>query len=381
MKIAHIGLACFFTEGMTYQDNYLSHYNALDGNEVLFVSNAAKYENGVVVSTGYEDERLPDGVRLVRLPYVHVLNGFVSDKFRKVKGLYALLEDFAPDVILSHDLSYWSVRDVIRYKKAHPAVKLYADTHADYYTSATNWLSLHILHRVFYRYLVRLALPYLEKYFYTTTETRRFSIENYGVPEALMEFYPLGGIPPTEEAYQAHRAARRAELGLQPGELLLVHAGKLEPQKKTDALLRSFAAVPELRARLAVIGSIPEETKAALTALMDVDPRVTYLGWKSGADLQEYLCAADLYCQPGKVSAIMQNAVCCRCPVMLYPHPDYKEGYDYGNILWEKDEADMSRVFRQLAAGEIDLAALSRGSVRCAEELLDYRALAARLYR
>lgn len=381
MKIAHIGLACFFTEGMTYQDNYLSHYNALDGNEVLYVSNAAKYENGAVVPTGYEDKHLPDSVRLVRLPYVHVLNGFVSDKFRKVKGLYALLEDFAPDVILSHDLCYWSVLDVIRYKKAHPAVKLYADTHADYYTSGTNWLSLHILHRVFYRRLVRLALPYLEKYFYTTVETRRFSVENYGVPEELMEFYPLGGILPAEEDYQAHRAARRAELGLQPDELLLIHAGKLEPQKKTDSLLRAFAAVPELRARLAVIGSIPEENKAALTALMDADPRVTYLGWKSGEELQEYLCAADLYCQPGKVSAIMQNAVCCRCPVMLYPHPDYVEGYDYGNILWEKDEADMSRVFRQLAAGEIDLAALRRGSVRCAEELLDYRTLAARLYR
>lgn len=196
-----------------------------------------------------------------------------------------------------------------------------------------------------------------------------------------MEFYPLGGIPPTEEAYQTHRADRRAELGLRPDELLLVHAGKLEPQKKTDSLLHAFAAVPELKARLAVIGSIPEEHKAELLAQMDADPRVTYLGWKSGADLQEYLCAADLYCQPGKVSAIMQNAVCCRCPVMLYPHPDYTEGYDYGNILWEKDEADMSRVFRQLAAGEIDLAALSRGSVRCAEELLDYRTLAARLYR
>ena len=381
MKIAHIGLACFFTEGMTYQDNYLSHYNALDGNEVLYVSNAAKYENGAVVPTGYEDKRLPDGVRLVRLPYVHVLNGFVSDKFRKVKGLYALLEDFAPDVILSHDLSYWSVLDVIRYKKAHPAVKLYADTHADYYTSGTNWLSLHILHRVFYRYLVQMALPYVEKYFYTTVETRRFSIENYGVPESLTEFYPLGGVLPTEEDYQAHRAARRAELGLRPDELLLIHAGQLEPQKKTDALLRAFAAVSELKARLAVIGSIPDENKAALTAQMDADPRVTYLGWKSGDDLQEYLCAADLYCQPGKVSAIMQNAVCCRCPVMIYPHPDYVEGYDYGNILWEKYEADMSRIFRQLAAGEIDLAALRLNSERCARELLDYRALAARLYR
>ena len=322
MNIAHIGLASFFTEGMTYQDNYLTHFNALDGNAVLYVSNAAKYENGAVVATGCEDKRLPDGVRLVRMPYVPVLNGFVTNKLRKVSGLYALLEDFAPDVILCHGLAFWSVRDVIRYKKAHPAVKLYADTHADYYTSGTNWLSLHILHRVFYRRLVGLALPYLEKYFYTTVETRRFSVENYGVPESLTEFYPLGGVLPTKEAYQTHRAARRAELGLRPDELLLIHAGKLEPQKKTDSLLRSFAAVPELKARLAVIGSIPEETKAALTALMDADPRVTYLGWKSGADLQEYLCAADLYCQPGKVSAIMQNAVCCRCPVMLYPHPD-----------------------------------------------------------
>lgn len=382
MKILHLCLSCFYIDNYTYQENILPRINHEDGHDVRILASTETYVDnahlGYVEPAEYVTEY---GVPIKRLPYVKAGNGFVTHKFRAYPHLYEEIAAFAPDVIFSHDLSYWSVLDVIRYKKTHPAVKLYADTHADYYTSGTNWLSLHILHRVFYRRLVRLALPYLEKYFYTTVETRRFSVENYDVPEALMEFYPLGGIPPTEEAYQTHRAARRAELGLQPGELLLVHAGKLEPQKKTDSLLRAFAAVPELRARLAVIGSIPEENKAALTALMDADPRVTYLGWKSGADLQEYLCAADLYCQPGKVSAIMQNAVCCRCPVMLYPHPDYKEGYDYGNILWEKDEADMSRVFRQLAAGEIDLAALGRGSVRCAEELLDYRTLAARLYR
>ena len=344
MKILHLCLSCFYIDNYTYQENILPRINHEDGHDVRILASTETYVDnahlGYVEPAEYVTEY---GVPIKRLPYVKAGNGFVTHKFRAYPHLYEEIAAFAPDVIFSHDLSYWSVLDVIRYKKAHPAVKLYADTHADYYTSGTNWLSLHILHRVFYRRLVRLALP--------------------------------------PEAYQTHRAARRAELGLQPGELLLVHAGKLEPQKKTDSLLRAFAAVPELRARLAVIGSIPEENKAALTALMDADPRVTYLGWKSGEELQEYLCAADLYCQPGKVSAIMQNAVCCRCPVMLYPHPDYKEGYDYGNILWEKDEADMSRVFRQLAAGEIDLAALGRGSVRCAEELLDYRTLAARLYR
>lgn len=381
MNIVHLDLAGFYNENTTYQTNLLAACNLADGHTVSVISAPFHWEGAQVVYTPPCDQIVEGGIRLIRLAYRNSSRNFSAQKIRAVIGLYEALASLQPDIIFCHCTQFLSLLDVIRYKKDHPAVKLYADTHTAYNNSGTNWLSLHILHRVFYRCLVRLALPYLEKYFYTTVETRRFSVENYDVPEALMEFYPLGGIPPTEEAYQTHRAARRAELGLQPGELLLVHAGKLEPQKKTDSLLRAFAAVPELRARLAVIGSIPEETKAALTTLMDVDPRVTYLGWKSGEELQEYLCAADLYCQPGKVSAIMQNAVCCRCPVMLYPHPDYKEGYDYGNILWEKDEADMSRVFRQLAAGEIDLAALGRGSVRCAEELLDYRTLAARLYR
>ena len=60
----------------------------------------------------------------------------------------------------------WSLLDVIRYKKDHPEVKLYADTHTAAYNSGTNWLSLHIQHRLFYKYLVQKLLPCLEKYFY-----------------------------------------------------------------------------------------------------------------------------------------------------------------------------------------------------------------------
>lgn len=98
----------------------------LGGHEVLYISNEYFFKNGELVKGGFCDYVLPDGVRLIRLPYVFVGNHFVSDKFRKVKGLYRLLVDFAPDVILSHDLGYWSVLDVISYKKAHPEVKLYA---------------------------------------------------------------------------------------------------------------------------------------------------------------------------------------------------------------------------------------------------------------
>ena len=155
MKIAHVSLASTYTPGMSYQDNILTEQNAKDGHEVLCISNAQKFENGVIVDTGYENLELDNGIHLVRLPYVHVVNDLVSSKFRKVEGLCDLLTDFCPNVILLHNLAYWSVLDVVRYKKDHPEVKLYADTHTAHVNSGTNWLSLHILHRIFYRYLTQ----------------------------------------------------------------------------------------------------------------------------------------------------------------------------------------------------------------------------------
>jgi len=170
-------------------------------------------------------------------------------------------------------------------------------------------------------------------------------------------------------------------LALAPDELLLLHSGKLDALKRTKELLEAFAAVPELKAKLAIIGSIPEKEKETLLALMEADSRVVYLGWKQSSELLGYLCASDLYCQPGSVSATLQNAVCCGSPVMAYPHLIYTEDLDYGNILWVKTKEDMETVFRDLACKKTDLTALREGSQRCARELLDYRVLAARLYR
>ena len=113
---------------------------------------------------------------------------------------------------------------------------------------------------------------------------------------------------------------------------------------------------------------------------MEVDNRVVYLGWKSAPELVGYLCACDLYCQPGSVSATLQNAVCCGSPVMAYPHLPYTEALDFGNILWVETPEDMESAFKKLAEQKIDLTVLRKGSERCARELLDYRALAARLY-
>lgn len=381
MKIVHIELAGFYNEGMSYQTNELVRNNCEDGNDVEIISSNYQWFGFELKRVPTRYTTTPEGAILIRVSYFPSFRKFNLHKFRKVKGLYVLLEDSAPDVIFSHDLCYWSVLDVIRYKKDHPEVKLYADTHTAAYNSGTNWLSLHVLHRIFYRYLIQNTLPYLEKYFYVGEGERQFSIQNYGVPESLMEFYPLGGTVPSEKDYQTARAKRRAEFGIAEDTPLLVHSGKLDALKRTDMLLRAFASVPELNAKLAIIGSIPEDRKELLSSLMEADKRVVYLGWKSGEELGEYLCACDLYCQPGSESATLQNAVCRASPILSYPHEDYTKDLDYGNFIWTKTEEDLAVAFRRIHADPALLAFLREGSQRCARELLDYRKLAARLYQ
>lgn len=382
MKILHLCLSCFYIDNYTYQENILPRINHEDGHDVRILASTETYVDnahlGYVEPAEYVTEY---GVPIKRLPYVKAGNGFVTHKFRAYPHLYEEIAAFAPDVIFSHDLSYWSVLDVIRYKKAHPAVKLYADTHTAYNNSGTNWLSLHILHRGLYRYLTKKAFPYLEKYFYISDECREFSHEVYDIPNEKMEFYPLGGTLLSDEEYAAVRAKRRTELGLVENDRLYIHSGKLDALKRSDELFRAFSAVDDPHAVLAVIGSIPEDRNSILLPLMEADKRIRYLGWRTGEELQEYLCAADLYCQPGSQSATMQNAVCRYCPVMLYPHPAHTADYDRGEVIWIKTQADMEMVFRSLAADPAQLKPLRENAEKLARELLDYRRLAARLYQ
>ena len=382
MRILHLCLSCFYIDGYNYQENVLPRIHKEDGHDVRIIASTETFTDNVSLNYVEPAEYVTEyGVPIKRIPYVKIGPKLATVKIRKYAGLYQEIVAFAPDVIMVHAMSFWSVLDVVRYKKEHPEVKFYADTHTAVYNSGRNWIAKNLLHKGLYRWVIQRALPYVDKYFYVGASEREFSREHYGVPLEMMEYYPLGGNIPEEKVYLQNRKTRRDDLAVADDEYLLLHSGKMDALKKTAELLRAFAAVPELRAKLAIIGSIPEDQKQIILPLIEADPRVTYLGWKQSPELLEYLCACDLYCQPGSVSATMQNSVCCYCPVMAYPHLPYTETLDYGNIIWVETQEDMADAFRNIASGKTDLAQLREGSERCARELLDYRALAARLYR
>ena len=380
MRILHLCLSCFYIDGYNYQENVLPRLNKRDGHDVLILASTETFINnnqlGYVNPSEYVTEY---GVQIKRLAYRKIINQCLSAKLRSYPKLYSELEAFAPDVIMSHDLACFAALDVVRYMKKHPHVRLYADTHTADYNSGKNWISLNILHRKIYRYCIQKVLPYVNRYFYVGHSEKEFSQKNYGVPETKMEFYPLGGNLMDVETYAKNREKYRKALSINPEKLLFVHSGKLDSLKKTEDLLKAFSAVPELEALLVIIGSIPESMQPILCPLIEADRRVVYLGWKSSAELQEYLCACDLYLQPGSVSATLQNAICCGCAVLAYPHDNYK-AYGYDCFIWVEDKKAIESAFKKLADKEYDIDMLRKNADACARNLLNYDVLVKKLY-
>ena len=125
MRIVHVCLASHYTEGMSYQDNILPDINSQDGHEVLIISNTQKYVDGKLVDTDEEEKNIKHNLKLIRINFDKIFTKFISEKIRKSKKLYSILEKFKPDVILFHGMCAYELLTVSKYKKNHPSIKLY----------------------------------------------------------------------------------------------------------------------------------------------------------------------------------------------------------------------------------------------------------------
>lgn len=373
MKILFLGLASTYTEGMTYQDNYYCLLTVEKGFDVTYISNPEKFIDGKIVDVAPSDNFTDDGYRLIRVPYKKIINDTITKKVRVFEGVYDLINQISPDVIYCHNSQYWNILDVVKYKRNNPRVLFYIDTHTSKMNSAQTWLSLNVLHKLYYKTLLKVAIKYSDGYFYVGEDEKEFSNQVYNIPITNMKYYPLGGTLLSKDEFELFREEKRKELNVYKDELLLIHTGKLDELKKTELLLRAFSSVPDLKAKLVIIGSIPKSREAIIEPLINNDNRIAFLGWKSGNELQKYLCAADLYCQPGSVSATLQNAICNYCAIMSYPHKSYVKALDFNQFIWTKDYNEIVDSLIKIDKGEINIDILKCNSEECAKELLDYR--------
>lgn len=380
MKILHCCLSCFYIDNYNYQENVLPRQNKMDGHEVMILASTETFIDnnslGYIKPSKYVNE---DGIDVIRIPYSSILPSFIMRKLRIYKNTLKYIKEFNPDVILFHGGAAYDIIEVAKYKEINPNVKIYVDCHEDFNNSARNFLSKEILHKIFYKRFIHKVLPYIEKVLCISVESYNFMKDFYKIPSGSLELYPLGGTIFEGEKYESMRKQARNELQLKDSDILLVHSGKMSRLKRTPELLEAFTSVTSVNINLVLIGSVPEEMNDELMKYVTNDDRVKFLGWKSPEELFTFLCGADLYLQPGSQSATLQNAICCGCPVMIYPHESHKP-YLNENGFYVKSIDDMVNVFNSINNNPEVLKNMRQASYEIAHDLLDYRKLASRLY-
>lgn len=380
MRVLFIGFGSNFTEGMTYQENLLAEQVRRDGHEVVIVADCYKFVNGTLTKGDEQDALLDNGIRLIRKGYKNTMGEFVSGKVRAVEGLYEIVESQKPDIIFQTTPCSYELLTASKYKERNPLVRFYVKSHEDRHNSARNLLSREILHKTFYRHLIDKALANIDTVFYITYETAEFLKTMYKIPDHMMEFFPLGGVVFEEKRRIRKRNRIRQELGLEEEDVMIAHTGKMDRSKRTEEVLEAFTRVRSSKLHLVLIGSLSQDIRAAVGRLVASDNRIRFLGWKSGDDLLDYLCASDLYLQPGTQSATMQTAVCCGNAVAVYPYPSHRALLGE-RAFYVESRQDIETLLAHVTSATDVLKQKREELNRLALEVLDYRVLAARLYR
>jgi glycosyltransferase involved in cell wall biosynthesis len=380
MKILHVCITGPFTDGLSYQENELVEQHVALGHDVTVIAATDTYgPDKQVVHTEAGTTRLNCGAVLIRLPYAWGLRGWLATKIRAHRGLLECVRSIEPDRILFHGLTAWDLLTVSTYVQSNSNTKLFADSHEDWNNSARTILSKWLLHYFFYRPILQRCLPNIRKILCVSLETVEFVRGFYNVPEAQIEFFPLGGLLWDDDGYQATRAKTREAQGWSSELRVFLQSGKIDRAKRLIESLRAFSKIDDPNLRFVITGQLMLDVREEASLLINADPRVQMLGWVDSQRLRSLLCAADVYVQPGSQSATMQMALCCRCPVVLADVPSHKVFIERNGLLVHSGE-QLGAAFSTMAELPLDnLNDMSQCSANVAARLLDYRQQALRV--
>ena len=240
MRVSFVCTGNTFTPSMLYKENYFIKAAVELGMEVLVFASEYEYVLGKRETSKLQETDI-EGYHLVRMKYKKVLGSeFLTEKVRNVPELTKRLICYQPDFIFYNCPQIYNIRELGRIKEALPHTKIVLDFSTKYINSAKNPLSLYILHKVIYRSWLMRALPYADKIYYISEETKDFIQTVYGIPQERMEENGLPGEVISKEQYQKFRQEIRLEYGILNNQLLFVHSGKIGRLKRTVELLQYF---------------------------------------------------------------------------------------------------------------------------------------------
>lgn len=164
----------------------------------------------------------------------------------------------------------------------------------------------------------------------------------------------------------------RAHWGLQPGQLAVIHVGRIAPEKNLALGVRAFRAIQQERpaARFIWVGDGP-----ARAALREKNPDFHFCGMQHGQELARHYASADLFLFPSLTETfgnVTLEALASGLPVIAFDYGAAREHIDgaCGRRIPFGDADGFVRAARELA-GAGNLAGTMRQAARAAVAGLD----------
>ena len=165
--------------------------------------------------------------------------------------------------------------------------------------------------RIALKHCAHLIEPYTTKFYGVLPARVDFLRNIYKLPKEKVELLVMGADDEkVEEAKSLNlRNQIRKKYDIKPSDFLIVTGGKIDNAKKqTLLLMKAVKQIKTKHVKLIIFGSIINELKEEVNALVDGD-RIQYIGWIKSEDSYKHFAAADLVVFPGRHSVFWEQVV------------------------------------------------------------------------
>jgi glycosyltransferase involved in cell wall biosynthesis len=333
-KIVHVVIACFYKNGFGYQENILPAKHKELGYDVEIITynqgGDASYNKSDVTPLTYIN---PDGI------LVHVLEKnnsilrkipFLNMKTNSTKGLFKKLSEIKPNIIFVHGISANDNLEVVKYKRLHPSVRLYADNHSDYYNAPLKTFKQKIYRKFFMRQIGRKLGQYSEMVWGVTPWRVKYQEEVYGVPPTKSALLVMGGDERkiNWENRTEIRERIRNKLSIPEGAFVLITGGKIDKAKNIHLLVDAFNQLNRKNVYLIIFGRYEDDMKE-MEAIYNQNNKILNLGWINPIEAYDYFLASDFAVFPGTHSVLWEQVCAAGIPALF---KDWDGGFSHVNV-------------------------------------------------
>jgi 1,2-diacylglycerol 3-alpha-glucosyltransferase len=319
MKIVHLCLACFYIEGMEYQENVLPRKHRQLGHEVEVITSQYCFDTkGNVFDRELGEYVNKDDVKVRVIPYNTKLFGRFARHCRIFLGLYRTLCDIKPDVIFCHGGQFCSVGQVTRYVKNNPDVRLYMDSHADYGNSRVDTWTQRISKKLLWGSQYKKLERYCRKMWATLPVRMEYMRDLYSIKSDKVQLLVMGGDVENidEQERNRIRARVREKYGIDESTFLMVTGGKIDKKKNIHLLMEAVLGMEDKDVSLLVFGEPSSKFKVYIDSLPHSD-KIKMAGWLSPVECYDLFYAADLGVFPGTHSVLWEQVCACGLPAIF----------------------------------------------------------------